>query len=330
MSARFENEEKINRKVDSILSDLPDYVSEWNMNMLASDKAASTRRDFVSKIALYLKSINESDPKSVKPEEFNSANVTKFFISTRTHYNKYGKKAPTSDSYQCAVWTSLNIFFKFMKKRGYINENFMEMIDRPANHDLERINRNRVRLTPEDFKAILSSVKFGNPDYRERDYAILTIFMNTGMRESALMNSEIDDINFEKRTLTIIDKREKTHVYIINDVMMDALKRWLIVRETWLKDNNERHLFITKNGGGMGVKTIQDVVRKYTEMGIGKALSPHKLRAGVATIIYDKTHDLEFTCKFMGHADASITQRYIVTNGKEREDGAEMLGEIFA
>ena len=79
----------------------------------------------------------------------------------------------------------------------------------------------------------------------------------------------------------------------------------------------------------MGGKTLTEIVQKYTGRALGKPLSPHKLRAGYCSILYNKTHDAEFVRRAVGHANVATTQRYIVTKGNERKKAAEIMASIL-
>ncbi len=58
-----------------------------------------------------------------------------------------------------------------------------------------------------------------------------------------------------------------------------------------------------------------------------KRLSPHKIRAGVCTLLYETTGDIKFVADFIGHANVATTQRYIVNNGKAKKTGAELINK---
>lgn len=330
MSGRFEMEQRIDEKIEAKLYTMPWYASEWHLNMKASRKTASTRLDFLNKLDHFLEYINADNVYMVKPSDFNKEILKKYFIDIQTR-EKNGVKVQTSDSYQISTWACLNNFFSFMENEGYIAEVYTKYIQKPANRDLDRVNANRIKLTDKDFQKIIKAVDANKYDEEKiRDKAILLVFMTTGMRRSALINIELDDLDLKKKTLTVVDKERKTHTYVINDTLAAALKDWLNDRWRYVGfEDDDKHLFLSKRGNALSRETVVKVVKKYSKKGIGIELSPHKLRAGVATIIYDKTHDAEFTRRFIGHSNIATTQRYIVTNGEEREEGAEMLNRIF-
>lgn len=340
MRGRLEHDMELEASTQKILDRLPRFVEEWNLNLKAGQKTASTRYDYVHKIAHFLRYINE-DVMYVSPEDMDFMTTQNFFVSIQTK-EVNGEIIETSDSHRCTYWCVLNSFFKYLIKRKLMIDNPMDGIDKPQNHDLERINQHRIYMTDYDFKLILDAIeKDDNYEYdirsrfpyevRLRNKLLLMILMTTGMRKTALSEINIEDIASDGK-LTIIDKRKKEHTYSLKPSVIECLNEWLINRQNMLNELNTYSdaLFITVFGKRMGGKAINNVVNRYSEKGIGRKLSAHKLRAGCATILYQKTNDIEFVRRAIGHSNVATTQRYIVSNGSEREKASELLTNIFA
>ncbi len=324
LDGRIENEFKIDISINRMLEELPSYVSEWNLNLKASRKTAATRKDFIMKIRMFLRSIDECNIERIPASAITEKTVTEFFISSQTKTIN-GTKQYTSDSYQQTIWSCLNNFLDFMQKKNYIKDNYIKYISRPSNHDLDRINRDRVLLTAKDFKKIISQFDGQYTDIAIRDKAILLLFMNTGMRKTALSNINTGDI--VDRTIIITDKGNKTHEYLLNDATASAIYDWLQIRRRQALDHD--YLFVSNRGNKMSGNALYTLVEKYTKKALGKAVSPHKLRSGYCSILYKKTGDIEFVRRAVGHANAATTQRYIVTKGEEKKKAAEIMGSIF-
>ena len=328
MDGRMINELKIEKSIEEKLKIMPQYVKEWYYNLKASRRTASTCNDYIKKVRNFLESINE-DVINVSVNDITEENVSKFLLSTQTK-NKNGVTVYTSDSYQATVWSCLNNFLGYLHKKGMINFNYTELIEKPKNHDIDRINENRALLTDKDFKRILRSIeKEPSIIMRKRDMALIMLFMSTGMRRSALTSIMLDDVDFSNNTLSVIDKGNKRHVYSLNEKMIEALNDWLDVRCQYNNSVVERHLFVSKKGNGISSNTVAEIVKKYTKAALGKPLSPHKLRAGYCSILYNKTHDAEFVRRAVGHSNVATTQRYIVTKGDERKKASEIMASIL-
>lgn len=334
MSGRLEHELKVENTIRNNLKNAPPYVIEWHNGLKASKKTSETRKDYVNKICRFLSSINK-DISKVSYSDINYDSVCNYFISIQTK-NKNGKVVYTSDSYQQTVWTVLNNFIGFLYNKEYIKQNYMKFIDKPKNHDLERINENRKLLTKKDFSKILNSIEQGvgtdraktkQKSYVHRDKAILMLLMSTGMRKEALCEIDISDVDIDNHCLTIIDKGNKRHRYKLSEEVLNEILWWLEKRNN-IKNNTDA-LFISYQGTRLHGNSVSKIVEKYSDDALGYPISPHKLRAGFCSILYNETHDAEFVRRAVGHSNISTTQRYITTDGKEKEVASDIISSIF-
>lgn len=329
MVGRVESELKIETSVENRLKEMPNYVSDWYYNLRASRKTAGTCKTYISKVYDLLNYIN-NDVNKVKLNDINQRNVTSYFMSIQTKRNEDGELIQTSDSHQQNTWCALNSFFGYLEKSKQININYMTIIEKPKNKDLERINSSRILLTKKDFKQIIKAVESEkNENKKKRDLAIVLIFMTTGMRRAALASINLEDIDLDNNTIVVIDKGNKRHEYIINDSLKIALAEWLSCRKGYKNANEIDALFISNKGNRISTDSIYDVVEKYCQKGLGKKVSPHKLRAGFCSILYEKTGDIEFVRRCVGHSMSATTQRYIVTHGKEGEKASEIMDNLI-
>lgn len=335
MEGRLEQENKLFLSTEIKLKNMPDYVFDWYINLKASGNSAKTCRDFINKVYNYLYSINKSVC-NVKLEDMNFTNVSSYYISIKTKIDIHGNLQPTSDSYQQTVWCCLNNFFSFLYEQKYISNNYMSYIKKPKNKDLPRINKERILLTKDDFNNIMNSVKNGcgthkakcfQNSMRERDITIMLIFMCTGIRKSALAEINLSNIDMETNTLFIRDKGAIPHRYILTGTTMEYLREWINKRKEIA--NNTDALFVSYRGDRMSGNAIYNLVEKYCDDALGYHISPHKLRAGFCSIIYKETGDIEKVRRMVGHANVATTQRYIVTNGQEAEEAANIMATIF-
>lgn len=336
MQGRMEIEFKTEEKILSTLSELPDYVAEWYYNLKASKKTASSCNDYINKIRRFLKYIDD-DIINISPERITLKKVQAYYISIQTKKIN-GKKEYTSDSYQQTVWCCLNNFLTFMVKTSRIPTNYMDLIDKPQNHDLERINENRILLTKRDFKDILNQIHQGagsnkaktfQKKTKERDVAIFQLFMTTGMRRTALSEINISDIDMWEQSLNVIDKGNKRHVYNLPDDVYTSINNWIEIRKNINGAEHTDALFITENGNRISGSAIYKLVTKYCDDALGYHVSPHKLRSGFCSILYEETGNVEFVRRAVGHSNISTTQRYIVTDNEERNKASELISSFI-
>lgn len=335
MNGRVENDLKIFKSVESQLSDFPDYITDWYFYLKANENTATSCRDYIRKIRRFLEFIDE-DIKDIELKQMTPGIVTRYIEK-----NKYKDDGTEfSDSYKQGIWSCLNNFFEFLEGRDMVEKNVMKMakIKRPKNKDLDRINQNRKLLTEDDFNKILEAVRNGagsnkakgyQTKFKNRDMAILLLFMTTGMRKTALMEINVDDIDLPNHTLYVIDKGHKAHEYYLNDTVVEALEAWLIDRYEFL-GNQSGALFVSKEKKRMHGNSIMQLVDKYAYEGLGYHISPHKLRSGLVSIMYTQTNgNLEFCRRMIGHSNITTTQRYIVTNNDERTKTAGIMNNLL-
>lgn len=168
-----------------------------------------------------------------------------------------------------------------------------------------------VALTLDESKSLLSSISGSN---EKRDYAIIMLFLNCGLRLSELISINIDKIKGD--TLTVIGKGNKERTIYLNDVCVKAIEDYLEVRQD-ANPGHEKALFISNRKTRFSQKGVQHMLDKYlTEAGLaGKGYSPHKLRHTAATLMYQYGHvDIRALQEILGHESISTTQIYTHIN----------------
>lgn len=341
MTGRMENEEKITRTIMSCLNTMPFYVREWYCHLKASNVTPASCRDLIYKLRRFLSFINPN-VSEVKISDITVNEVERYFMVIQTKViHEYGEICHeyTSASYKQCIWSCLKNFFDFMKRRRYISENYIDYIQRPKNNDRERVQNERVLLTKEDFNRILDAVTTGvgtdkakscQQPFRMRDLSIILLFMTTGMRKTALEEINVSDINFATRTLNVIDKGDITHIYPLGQKVLDAIKSWIAVRKHILKNLPPTDaLFVTYSGKRMSGNSIYIMISKYCKGALGYHVSPHKLRSGFCSIMFEETGNIEFVRRAVGHANVATTQRYIVTRNTEREVASQIMNDLL-
>lgn len=176
-------------------------------------------------------------------------------------------------------------------------------------------------LTLEQSIELLNSV---DGKYKERDYCILTIFLNCGLRLSELVGLNINDINLSDNIMTVTGKGNKQRIVYLNDACVSALKNYLAVRSNDTKDKNA--LFISHIKKRMGNQAVQDVVYKYLKkIGLdGNGYSVHKLRHTAATLMYQHGNvDIRVLQEMLGHENLGTTEIYTHLSSEQLENAAE-------
>ncbi|MBQ0083760.1 MAG: tyrosine recombinase XerC [Clostridiales bacterium] len=202
--------------------------------------------------------------------------------------------------------STLRIFFRYLTVQEHLLEvNPAELLESPkTKQSLPK------HLTLEDSIALLNSVTGLNS---ARDYCILTLFLNCGMRLSELVSLNVTDIKSDG-SIIITGKGNKERLVYLNQACIDAVGEYLKVRPNeGVPYNHKNALFISRNKQRISNKTVQHIVTTYLEKaGLGNmGYSTHKLRHTAATLMYQQGHvDVRVLKEILGHANLGTTQIY--------------------
>lgn len=206
---------------------------------------------------------------------------------------------------------SLRSFFKYLHNVvNTINKDPSQALEFPKTE-----NRHPIYLTLEQCELLLDTVlENKNDEYRKRDYAIIMLFLNCGLRLSELSNIDLDRLK-DNDTLHIIGKGNKERTIFINDSCIEAIKDYLIVRPKEV--NDPKAMFISKRKNRMSNRAIQHMIDRYlTKAGFDTSIySTHKLRHTAATLMYKYGNvDIRALQEILGHESVATTQIYTHTD----------------
>src|SRR3954452_4379808 len=191
-------------------------------------------------------------------------------------------------------------FLKFLKDNQIIFGNPADTIEGPI-----REEREPAILLKTEYKALLQ-VAGESP----RDFAIVMLFLQTGLRVSELVNLKLEDIDFVSRELTVRQgKGKKDRVVPLVGQASVALKAYLAVRDG---DTGYDNAFLARNGTSMDVRTVRYRIHKYyQEAGIKKKASVHTLRHTFATHQIHNGLKINELKEVLGHRKMETTYKYV-------------------
>ena len=214
--------------------------------------------------------------------------------------------------------TAIKSFFKYLvSKRKLLEKNPAANIDSPKKERaLPKF------LTLEESMALLDTIRSDTASASvKRDYAIVTLFLNCGMRLSELCGIDLKDLDPQLRSLRVIGKGAKERVIYLNAACRDAIQAYLEVRIANLSENDAANpaLFLSGRGNRISNKTIQWMVGKYLKAaGLeNRGYSVHKLRHTAATLMYQSGNvDVRVLKDILGHhTDLHACQRRAYAGG---------------
>lgn len=209
---------------------------------------------------------------------------------------------------------AIRSFFKYLTvKAKLLDENPVQDLDSP------KLPKTLPRyLTLEESQRLLSAVDGSN---KERDYCILCIFLNCGLRISELVGLNVND--YRGDNLRVIGKGNKERTVYLNDACRAALDSWLEVRRN-LVPARVSAMFLSNRRTRISVDSVQVMVKKYLKRaGLDASLySTHKLRHTAATLMLQNGVDVRTLQEVLGHENLNTTQIYTHIDNAELRTAA--------
>ncbi len=315
-----QNPEFLNSFLDysmTILNKSQNSVKEYNydLNMFLKYMKLHfnmTKETDFSKISI--KDLTLKDIERIEPEDILS------FLSYLA-LNKNCKPATRARKI-----STIRIFFAYLSQKAkLIEKNPAQNIETPKKE--KRVPK---YLSLDDSKKLLNVTNDENDENKERDYAIITIFLNCGIRLSELVGMNTKDIDFNEYKLTVIGKGNKERTIYLNKACVDAIKNYLEVRpKEGIKADNKKSqeaLFLSKRRERISNRTVQYIVEKELQKaGLDtNKYSTHKLRHTAATLMYQYGNvDIRALQELLGHESISTTEIYTHVNNEQVRNAVE-------
>lgn len=304
---------------------LPSILEEF-LNYFSTIKARSpnTVKAYAYDLVLFFRFVKIHKGLIDKNQDFNDIDVSDIdtsiieSIDLNTLYAYLSfvtQKRSNTPSARARKVASLRSFYNYLyTKAKVISKNPTQELESP-----KLGIRQPVYLTLDESKKLLDSIE---GSFKKRDYAIITLFLNCGLRLSELANININDIKDDK--LTVIGKGNKQRTVYLNEACINAINDYLKIRpHNNVKD--KKALFLSKRLQRISIKTIQYIVKKHLKNANlqDKKYSTHKLRHTAATLMYRYGKvDIRTLQKLLGHSNVSTTQIYTHVDDTQLRDAA--------
>ena len=220
--------------------------------------------------------------------------------------------------------SSIKSFFRHVhNKKHYIDKNPAEDID-----GIQNSKSLSKYLTVEEAVRLLEAVNSDTESKtRQRDYSIIALFLNTGMRLSELVGLNLESFDPEITSVRVLGKGSKERIIYLNNAARDAVISYLRLRlDPRYIRTSDHAFFLSTRQQRISPKTVQWMVNKYLQLaGLGaKGYSVHKLRHTAATLMYQSGKvDIRVLKDILGHEQLNTTQIYTHLVSKNLEEAMD-------
>ncbi len=254
------------------------------------------------------------------------------FLEDMSLYYKDDRELVNNERAKARKLSSLRAFFKYYFKQEVISSNVAALVDAPKLHD-----KAIIRLEPNEIANLLDMAERGDglserqkryhKINRDRDVAILTLFLGTGIRISELVGMDLEDVDFENDSFVITRKGGSQDILSFGSEVHTALKTYYDWREQQLAaDGHENALFLSMQMKRMSVRNVEYLVKKYAMMATPlKKITPHKLRSTYGTMLYHESQDIYLVADVLGHKDVNTTRRHYAAASEENKRRAAKM-----
>jgi len=295
-------------------TEMPQYLNDFLTYIdTIKGKSKNTSKEYFYDLRTFLrflKILNNIVDKNIDFEKISIDDVSidlieKVTLSDLYEYMAYVNRGRgNTASSRARKVSSLRSFYKYLSTKAcLIKNNPTKELDSP------KIGKSLPKyLDLKSSRQLLEAADANSEN--KRDYCILTLLLNCGLRVSELIGININDIRGD--TLTVVGKGNKERTIYLNNACLSAIKSYMDIRpKDGLKDRSA--LFLNKNKDRIGPRGIQLMVKKYLDLaGLdSKKYSTHKLRHTAATLMYKHGNvDIRALQEILGHQNLSTTEIY--------------------
>lgn len=335
-------------RLRQILKTMPPFARDY-FRAIEPKSSAKTRISYAYDIRVFFHFLMENNPvyKDYTMDQFTAKDLERIEPVDIEEYQEYLKVYTGSEDKQITntekglarKMSALRSFYAYYFKHQVIEKNPTLLVDMPKLHD-----KAIIRMDTDEVAALLEYVEHGGDDLtgqrkvyfektKNRDLAILTLLLGTGIRVSECVGLDIQDVDFKNNGVKVTRKGGNEMVVYFGEEVENALKMYLYTTRKSITalPGHENALFLSTQRKRMGVQAVENMVKKYArQITPNKKITPHKLRSTYGTALYKETGDIYLVADVLGHKDVNTTKKHyaaIDENRRRQAAGAVKLRE---
>jgi len=317
-------------RIREILKELPPFLAEF-FRGISETTSANTRLVYVYDLRIFftylMENVDTFKNKTHKTFLIDDLNLIKAedieaYLEYLTYYpskNKAGEIIwnKNTEKGKGRKLASVKTMFRYFFRKRKITVNEAELVDMPKTFE-----KPIIKLDSDEIIKLLRSVEQGDiltkkekvfhDHNKNRDLAIITLLLGTGMRISELIGIDIEHIDFNINGVKVTRKGGNEVILYFGDEVKKTLKIYMYERMQKISlKGHEKALFLSIQNRRITDRAVQNLVKKYSNvLGGLKKISPHKLRSTYGTNLYQATGDIYLVADVLGHRDVNTTRKH--------------------
>ena len=314
-------------KLRQVLATLPPFCKDY-FRAIDTTTTAKTRISYAYDIRIFFQFLLDENPafKDHAMTDFTVDVLDQIKAVDLEEYQEYLKLYQSGDKTETngerglkRKISALRSFYAYYYKREMIHTNPTVLIDVPKIHE-----KSIIRLDTDEVAMLLDYIEHCGDTLtgqkrvfyektKERDLAIVTLLLGTGIRVSECVGLDLKDVDFKNNGITVTRKGGNQMVVYFGDEVAGALENYITGdREAATPlSGHEQALFLSTQRKRMGVQAVENMVKKYArQVTPNKKITPHKLRSTYGTSLYKETGDIYLVADVLGHKDVNTTKKH--------------------
>lgn len=323
-----ESDIKNTLKLREVLKTLPPFCRDF-FRAISPTTTAKTRISYAYDIRIFFQFLLEENPafRNYSMEDFTVDVLDRIKALDIEEYEEYlkvynsrenGRQNTNGERGLKRKISALRSFYAYYYRREMIRTNPTVLVDVPKIHQ-----KSIVRLDADEVAMLLDYIEHAGDSLtgqkrvyyektKERDLALVTLLLGTGIRVSECVGLDVEDVDFKNNGIKVTRKGGNEMVVYFGEEVERALKNYLEVRKAITPVAGHEHaLFFSTQRRRIGVQAVENLVKKYArEITTTKKITPHKLRSTYGTALYQETGDIYLVADVLGHRDVNTTKKH--------------------
>ncbi len=323
-------------RLREILKSLPPFAKDF-FRAIEPTSSIRTRLNYAYDIRVFYHFLMENNPVYAKYtiDQFTASDLEKLSPVDIEEYMDYLKVYRRDDDELMTngekglarKMSALRTFYGYYYKHQIITKNPTLLVDMPKQHE-----KAIIRLDSDEVAMLLDYVENAGTHLsgqsliyyqktKQRDLAILTLLLGTGIRVSECVGLDLTDVDFKNNGITVTRKGGNQMVVYFGEEVEKALSEYIDGdrKATTPLPGHENALFLSTQKRRMGVQAVENMVKKYAkQVTPNKKITPHKLRSTYGTSLYRETGDIYLVADVLGHKDVNTTKKHYAAIDEDR------------